>query len=146
MIYNFERIDNKLSNSIYTSGQIITELNDQSEKINDINNKLYDIKKCVNLSKCMYKMITSWFYRLDYFDIYNRYINYSLSQSELIEMNKLPEEEFINTIEIEDNVVNKLKILKERSIYINEQLDKQNENLQNISNDIHTITIPNINI
>ena len=127
---NLERIDTKLLSTLYTSEQVISELNEQTDKINDINNKIYSIKKYINMSKSMYKTITSWIYRIDYFNLYNKYLNYSVTPPELIEMGQINDAICPELTEIEDDILNKLIILKERSIYINKTLDKQNDALQ----------------
>jgi len=145
---NLERIDTQLSSTLCVSDAIVLELNNQTEKINNMNNKLYLIQKYINVSKCMYKMITSWTYKLDYFDIYNKYLNYSSIQPELIEMDEMDEiDETPNIIEIEDNVVNKLVVLKKHAIFINELLNKQNEALENITQftQTHTCNIKILN-
>ncbi len=129
---NLERIDTQLFSTLYTSDQVISELNEQTDKINDINNKIYSIKKYINKSKSMYKTITSWLYRIDYFNLYNKYLNYSVTTPELIEMEKINDVICPELTEIEDNILNKLIILKKRSIYINKTLDKQNDALQTI--------------
>jgi hypothetical protein len=137
-------IDNKLINTINTSSQILYELDKQTKKINEMNLKLYDIKKSINISKSIYKSISSWLYRLDYFDLYNKYLNYTTETPEIIDKEiNIYQDDITNTKNIDDNIINKIHVLKNQSLEINNILTLQNENLENLTlkNNIENINL-----
>jgi len=154
-----EQIDNKLSNIIYTSGEIINELNDQNETINKIKTNLLNTNKYINISKNLLYSMKSWFYIIDYFDLYKKYINYSTSHIETIELDTFIEpqntniivddidddiddindindniDDINNNIDEYDKILDKINIIKNRSIYISKTLDKQTEKIKEIDN------------
>ena len=140
---NLERIDNKISNILITSDNIVNELNEQSDKLNNISNKIIQYEQILNISKQLYKTTTSWLYSLDYFNIYQKYQNYNKIKLEEIELDDFNDDIIIydkvedtNLLGVERNLINKLKIVKNKAIYIGNILDKQNNIL-----DKHNIAI-----
>jgi hypothetical protein len=140
---NLERIDNKISNILITSDNIVNELNEQSDKLNNISNKIVQYEQILNISKQLYKITTSWLYSLDYFNIYQKYQNYNKIKLEEIELDDFNDDIIIydkvedtNLLGVERNLINKLKIVKNKAIYIGNILDKQNNIL-----DEHNIAI-----
>lgn len=140
---NLERIDNKISNILITSDNIVNELNEQSDKLNNISNKIIQYEQILNISKQLYKTTTSWLYSLDYFNIYQKYQNYNKIKLEEIELDDFNDDIIIydkvedtNLLDVERNLINKLKIVKNKAIYIGNILDKQNNIL-----DEHNIAI-----
>ena len=149
---NLTIIDNKLTDTINTSSIIIKELSEQNDKINKINNNLNHINESINISKTIYKRMSSWLYKLDYFDLYKKYLEYTttnLNIEENIELqnlkNNILENNILynntNIIETEDKILNKLSLLKLHSEVINKTLDIQNDNIVLINNTIDNIDI-----
>ena len=140
---NLEIIDNKISNILITSDNIVNELNEQNDKLNNISNKIIQYEQILNISKQLYKTTTSWLYSLDYFNIYQKYQNYNKIKLEEIELDDFNDDIIIydkvedtNLLDVERNLINKLKIVKNKAIYIGNILDKQNNIL-----DEHNIAI-----
>jgi hypothetical protein len=169
---NLEIIDNKISNILITSDNIVNELNEQNDKLNNISNKIIQYEEILNISKYLYKTTTSWLYSLDYFNIYQKYQNYNKIKIEELELDNFNDDIIIYDKEdnnllgsphcvernnnllgsphcvernnnllgsphcVERNIINKLKIVKDKAIYIGNILDKQNNILDEHKNAI----------
>jgi hypothetical protein len=134
-------IDNKLSNIINTSTEVITELENQNNTINNISKQLLDINNYIYLSKKIYNNLGNILYNLDYYNLYDKYNNVIVE--ECIEMETFDDN--INAYEDKygeddyDVILDKLDIIKNRSLYINKTLNNQTKNINKIS--IKTVDI-----
>ena len=125
-------IDNKISTLLHETDEIINELNEQNNIINNITYKIINYENILNISKTIYNKTTSFLCSIDYFNLYNRYKNHNkIEEIELLELNN--ENIYLLTVndteDTEDNIISKLIIVRNKTLYINDTLDKQNNKL-----------------
>jgi hypothetical protein len=95
---------------------------------NNSDNTIINYQMLLSISKNLYNKTTSFLYSIDYFNLYNKYKNYNKIKIAEIELDLYKLNNYENTNEIivcddvEDNKINKLRIVKNKATYINNTL------------------------